>query len=83
VAANLIPAVLSLVPFAGWVVLPQPESSPVAGSEEPVPASPEAKRLVVPPMAAMVPVPVEGLIEPVAVLASGTTELKSQRVITV
>src|SRR4051794_22670575 len=56
--------------------MPRPLSSPVAGSVEPPLASPLAKEAVVPPTVVREPVPVEGVVVPVAVLVSGVGELK-------
>ncbi|MNS52460.1 hypothetical protein D3C72_851770 [compost metagenome] len=64
------------VPCVGKVVSPKPELSAVAGSDEPPLDAPLANEAAVPPVAAIVPAPSEGLMVPVPVLLSGVGELK-------
>ena len=77
--ANCIPAVLLPFPCVCQPVNPKPVLSIVVVSEEP---EPELYEVVV-NNAVNIPVPFEGLIEPVLVLASGGFELKFHCVITV
>ena len=77
---NRTPAVLLPVPWAGYVVVLQPELSEpeLAGSV----VLPPKNAWLTPPTREAVPVPIEGVVTPVVVLVSGGVLLKSHWAIT-
>jgi hypothetical protein len=68
-----MPEVFGLAPWAGKPLMPKPVLSLAVTSDDPVPA---LKVVVVMFTEAIEPLPMDGIVVPVLLLASGGTELK-------